>query len=588
VFKKSFRGEIFFYFILVFFLFTGAILTFQYQREKKYRTLQLENTLDNISEITYRFVEQNNLAENNNIDRVNELKSILPQPHTRITLIDKTGNVLYDSFVPEYDEMENHLHRPEIEKAIADGKGSNIRHSETTNQEFYYYAKNYPEFFVRTAVVYDLQIKNFLKAESAFIVFNVSLFGIIGVLLYFVTGRLSVSITKLKNFSIKAGRNERIELDTSFPENELGIIGSQIIRIYNNLKKTKDELSNEKEKLFNHLNALNEGIAFFSPKKEKTLSNSHFIQYLNIISQRTIKSPERIFELTEFKKLNKFLQKHVENPQLFKPNELPQLEYVIRKGDKYYKIQSIVFWDLSFEVMITDITKLEKRRLMKQQLTSNIAHELKTPLASIKGYIETMLENRPVPEDKQEYFLTRAYSQADRLTALINDVSLLNNIEDAGELFPFKPVDIKKIVDEVYENFANRMHERTIKFESNIKKGTVIRGNDSLLFSVFQNFVENSINYGGTGITISIKMYHEDEKFYFFSYSDDGEGIPQKHLSRIFERFYRVDHGRSREKGGTGLGLAIVKNAIQLHKGDISVKNNPKKGVEFLFSLSKK
>jgi signal transduction histidine kinase len=199
-----------------------------------------------------------------------------------------------------------------------------------------------------------------------------------------------------------------------------------------------------------------------------------------------------------------------------------------------------------------------------------------------------MLENRPVPEDKQEYFLTRAYSQADRLTALINDVSLLNNIEDAGELFPFKPVDIKKIVDEVYENFANRMHERTIKFESNIKKGTVIRGNDSLLFSVFQNFVENSINYGGTGITISIKMYHEDEKFYFFSYSDDGEGIPQKHLSRIFERFYRVDHGRSREKGGTGLGLAIVKNAIQLHKGDISVKNNPKKGVEFLFSLSKK
>jgi two-component system OmpR family sensor kinase/two-component system phosphate regulon sensor histidine kinase PhoR len=588
VFKKSFRGEIFFYFILVFFLFTGAILTFQYQREKKYRTLQLENTLDNISEITYRFVEQNNLAENNNIDRVNELKSILPQPHTRITLIDKTGNVLYDSFVPEYDEMENHLHRPEIEKAIADGKGSNIRHSETTNQEFYYYAKNYPEFFVRTAVVYDLQIKNFLKAESAFIVFIVSLFGIIGVLLYFVTGRLSVSITKLKNFSIKAGRNERIELDTSFPENELGIIGSQIIRIYNNLKKTKDELSNEKEKLFNHLNALNEGIAFFSPKKEKTLSNSHFIQYLNIISQKTIKSPERIFELTEFKKLNNFLKNHVENPRLFKSSELPQLEYVIRKGDKYYKVQSIVFLDLSFEVMISDITKLEKRRLMKQQLTSNIAHELKTPLASIKGYIETMLENRPVPEDKQEYFLTRAYSQADRLTALINDVSLLNNIEDAGELFPFKPVDIKKIVDEVYENFANRMHERTIKFESNIKKGTVIRGNDSLLFSVFQNFVENSINYGGTGITISIKMYHEDEKFYFFSYSDDGEGIPQKHLSRIFERFYRVDHGRSREKGGTGLGLAIVKNAIQLHKGDISVKNNPKKGVEFLFSLSKK
>ena len=588
MFKKSFRGEIFFYFIVVFFLFTGAILTFQYQREKNYRTLQLENTLDNISEITYRFVEQNNLTENNNINRVNELKNILPQPHTRITLIDKTGNVLYDSFVEGYDEMENHLHRPEIEKAINHGKGSNIRRSETTNQEFYYYARNYPEFIVRTAVVYDLQIKNFLKAESAFIVFIVSLFGIIGALLYFVTGRLSVSITNLKNFSIKAGRNERIELDTSFPENELGIIGSQIIRIYNNLKKTKDELSNEKEKLFNHLNALNEGIAFFSPQKEKTLSNSHFIQYINIISKKTIDSPDNIFKINDFKKLNNFLKEHVESPGLFRSEELPHLEYTIKKGEKYYKIQSIVFLDLSFEVMITDITKLEKRRLMKQQLTSNIAHELKTPLASIKGYIETMLENQPVPEDKQKYFLKRAYSQADRLTDLINDVSLLNNIEDAGELFSFKPVDLKKIVNEVYQNFANRMTEKNIRFEADVKKGTVIRGNDSLLFSIFQNFVENSINYGGVGITITLKVYHEDEKYYYLSYSDDGEGIPQKHLSRIFERFYRVDHGRSREKGGTGLGLAIVKNAIQLHKGDISVKNNPKKGVEFLFSLAKK
>ncbi len=586
MFKKSFRGEIFFYFIIVFILFTVAILTFQYQREKKYRAAQLENTLDNITEITYRFIEQNNLIEKNELSRIGEIKRIIPQPNIRITIIASNGEVLFDSSA-DYKEMENHLQRPEVQKALQNQKGANIRHSDTTQENYYYYAKKFPGYFVRSAVVYNVQIQNFLKAESAFIFFIVSLFGIIGVLLYFVTGRLSVSITKLKDFSIKAGRNERIELDTSFPENELGIIGSQIIRIYNNLKKTKDELYNEKEKLFNHLNALNEGIAFFSPKKVKTLSNSHFIQYLNIISQRTIVSPEVIFKLTEFKKLNKFLKEHVENPVLFQSGELPQLEYTIRKGDKFFKIQSIVFLDMSFEVMISDITKLEKRRLMKQQLTSNIAHELKTPLASIKGYIETMIDNQPVPEEKQEYFLTRAFSQAERLTDLINDVSLLNNIEDAGELFPFKPVDIKKIVDEVYENFANRMSERNIRFEADVKKGTVIQGNDSLLFSIFQNFVENSINYGGIGITISIKVYHEDEKYYYFSYSDTGEGIPQKHFSRIFERFYRIDHGRSREKGGTGLGLAIVKNAIQLHKGNISVKSNPKKGVEFLFSLVK-
>jgi len=239
-------------------------------------------------------------------------------------------------------------------------------------------------------------------------------------------------------------------------------------------------------------------------------------------------------------------------------------------------------------VVITDITKLEKRRRMKQQLTSNIAHELKTPLASIKGYIETMLNNWPVPEEKQLNFLNKAFCQAERLTDLINDVSLLNNIEDAGELFPFKPVDIQKVIEDVEENFAHRLNEKQIQLLHNIQNGTVIQGNESLLFSVFQNLIENSINYGGDKITIEIKLYHEDEKYFFFSYADNGEGIPAKHLPRIFERFYRVDHGRTRESGGTGLGLAIVKNAVQLHKGAISVRNNPRGGTEFLFSFSKK
>ena len=585
--RKSFRGEIFFYFIIVFVLFTVAILTFQYQREKKYRTAQLENTLDNITEITHRFILQNKLVEKQELNRIHEIKTLIPQPNIRITVIELNGRVLFDSSA-DFTQMENHLQRPEVQKALQHQKGANIRISDTTQEEYYYYAKKYPGYFVRTAVVYNVQIQNFLKAERAFILFIVSVFAVIGFILYMITGKLADAITKLKDFSIKAGKNELVEPDTSFPENELGIIGGQIIRIYHKLKKAKDELSNEREKLFNHLNALNEGIAFFSPQKEIMLSNRHFIQHINFISRKTIHSPENIFELTDFKRLDKFLKEHVENPVLFQPNELPQLEYLIKRGEKYYKIQSIVFVDLSFEVMINDITKLEKRRLLKQQLTSNIAHELKTPLASIKGYIETILGNQDIAKEKQEYFLRKAHSQAGRLTDLINDVSLLNNIEDAGELFPFKPVDIKKVIDEVYENFANRMAEKHILFHADVKKGTVIKGNESLLFSIFQNFVENSINYAGTEITISIKVYHEDEKYYYISYSDNGEGIPSKHLSRIFERFYRVDHGRTRETGGTGLGLAIVKNAVQLHKGEISVRNQSTGGIEFLFSLAKK
>lgn len=586
--RKSFRGEIFLYFIIVFVFFTIAILTFQYQREKNYRIAQLETTLDNITEITQLFIEQNHLIEENKIGRIDEINSIIPHFKTRITVINKNGVVLYDSSVEDYDEMENHLQRPEIQKALLDNVGSNVRKSATTLQEYYYYARSYPDYFIRTAVVYNVEVRNFLKAERVFIFFIVIGFGVIGLVLYFVTGKLAEAIKKLEDFSIKAGRNELFTQDVRFPDNELGIIGSQIIGIYNKLMKTKDELTTEREKLFNHLNALNEGIAFFTKEKENTLSNSHFIQFTNTIARKSVRLPNEIFKIQEFKRLNKFLKDNIKPDKIPDADSLPHIEFTITKNEKYFRVQSIVFVDKSFEVMITDITRLEKRRLLKQQLTSNIAHELKTPLASIKGYLETILGNWPVVAEKRRYFLEKAFLQSERLTNLINDVSLLNNIEDAGELFELKQHDLRKIVNEVYENFASRISENKIEFLNGIKDGTIINGNESLLYSIFQNFIENSIKYGGRRIKITILTYHEDESYFYFLYSDTGPGIPEEHLSRIFERFYRVDRGRTRETGGTGLGLSIIKNAIQLHKGEISVKNRTKGGVEFLFSLSKK
>ena len=586
--KKSFRIEIFTYFSIIIVFFTVAILFFQYQREKNYRSAQLENTLDNITEMTYRFIEQNNLLEGDIIKRIKEVEVIIPQSNVRITVIDINGIVLYDSYVEDYMAMENHLSRPEVQSALNDGKGANIRKSSTTGLEYYYYAKRYVDYFVRTAVVYNIEIKNFLKASRVFIIFMVGIFIIIGIALYFITGKLSESITRLKNFAVKAGNNESIPLDSPFPENELGVIGSQIIQIYCELKSKTDDLIREKEKLLNHLNALDEGIAFFSNEKKLTLSNSHFIQLVNLISRKAIKPDEDIVEIKEFKKLKKFLAEYLNDNYSLDIKSLPQFNYILNIGERYYKIQSIVFPDKSYEVMITDITRLEKRRLLKQQLTSNIAHELKTPLSSIKGYLETIIDNWPLPEEKLKHFLDKTFYQSERLTDLLNDVSLLNNIEDAGELFKMESIKISKIISEVRENFANRISDKKIKFRSEVDKKIKISGNESLVYSVFQNLIENSINYGGEGIKIIIRKYHEDQKYYYFSYSDTGPGIPEAHLPRIFERFYRVDHGRTRKMGGTGLGLAIVKNAVQLHKGDITVKNHPKGGIEFLFSLAKK
>ena len=585
--RKTYQQRIFIYFFAAFTLFTISVLAFQYNREKRYRTDQLENTLDNITEITHRYIEHYNMPQSQGFNQLDSMIYLIPGSNMRITVIGTQGNVLYDNFVSDYQEMENHLLRPEIQKAFYSGEGSNIRRSETTGQDFYYYARFYDDYFIRCAEVYNLELKNFLKTEQLFIFFMLALFLLMWILLQLVTRRLGEFITKLRDFAVLAGREENIDPNIEFPDSEFGDIRRQIVRIYDRLKRAKDDLSVEKERLFNHMNALNEGIAFFSIKKEKILANSHFVQFINLISEHSTISIDALFEVEEFKPLIDKIDTYLSSDIVISPKNLPHEQITIAKNEMYFKVQGIIFADKSFEILIEDITRPEKRRLLKQQLTSNIAHELKTPLASVKGYLETIMNNKNLPEEKMNYFIERAFAQSERLNDLLNDISLLNNIEDAGDLFEIKTIKLRPLVTDVIENLESRLNENNILVKLAINEKISVPGNDSLLSSIFQNFIENTINYAGSDVKIHIKQYLEDEKFYYFSYSDTGKGIPEEHLSRIFERFYRIDEGRARETGGTGLGLSIVKNAVQLHKGEISVRNKPEGGLEFLFSLAK-
>lgn len=192
-----------------------------------------------------------------------------------------------------------------------------------------------------------------------------------------------------------------------------------------------------------------------------------------------------------------------------------------------------------------------------------------------------------MPADKWKFFIERCYSQSTRLTVLLQDISVLNRMDEAGSMFDLTDININQLVQEIEHECAQKMEEKHISCQIDLPANATIHGNHSLLYSIFRNLFDNSIAYAGENITISLTCYKEDEKFYYFNFSDNGIGVEEEHINRIFERFYRVDKGRSRKLGGTGLGLSIVKNAVLFHKGQISAKSQKGKGISFLFTLKK-
>jgi signal transduction histidine kinase len=559
------------------------IAGYLYQREKKFRIETLNDELLNITITADNYIKLNRINYTGNFRLLDSLVKILPHKELRLTIVGKRGEVLYDSSVEDWSVMVNHKDRPEIIESTFSDFGTSIRSSETTGIPYYYYAKFYEGYYIRVAVIYDINVISFLVADKIFIPMIFLSFIFIWIILLAVTNRFAESVTKLKDFTIKVSRNEPVDADIKFPKNELGVISGEIISMYGNLQRMKDDLALVKDRLFTHLNVLNEGVAFFTAGREKILNNSHFIEYMNHISGEMTLSLAHFFDIPEFKQVIEFVEKH----KSIKQSGFRRLEYRISVNGRFFNVQCVVFQDQSFEVILNDITGTETSRLIKQQMTSNIAHELKTPVASVKAYAETLLEGDNIPADKQKFFIERILVQSNRLTQLINDIALLNNIEEAGSNFKAENVIIKEILCEVKENFSSSLEKKNMVMDCSLSEDIVVRGNRSLLLSVFQNLLENSISYAGENTYVSVTLINQNEGYYYFSFSDNGVGIPPEHLGRVFERFYRVDSGRSRKTGGTGLGLAIVKNAILLHKGEISVRNIPAGGVEFIFSLPK-
>ncbi|MDR0507624.1 MAG: HAMP domain-containing histidine kinase [Dysgonamonadaceae bacterium] len=575
----KYRQWIFFYLLFVFMLFATLGVVFVSQRSKSLRIESLKLNQGNYANVVSEYIDKNSLFP----QHLDSLKNIIPlfPNNLRITILNKEGKILFDNSLSIKDKvrLENQKKKIEIKKAYVKGEGWSIRKSEIAGCEYMFYAVYKKDYVLRLAVPFTEKERIFLKPQTSTLSFTALMFVCIFIFLLAPYIFLKISISRLKTFVLSFGENKTYPNKEPLPDNELREIQNEIIKVFEQLEIKKRDAVLEREKLLEHFHFSEEGISFFTPFFENIYTNSYFIQYLNILLNEPMIDVCNMFQSPVLSDVLHFLK----NPQ--KENIFTNKLHV---NGRYFFLRVIIFEDKSFEIIIRDISDTEKDQIDKAEVANNIAHELRTPVTSVRGYLETLIErDNMLPEKKQEY-IERAYNQIVRLSQIMQDVILLNKTGNAPQYFDTEPINICDMLTDMIELDMERerqKHNCTVNIY--VTKDVVIKGNRTLMYSIFSNLFINALKYAGENITVTIHNYMEDNEFYYFSFSDNGVGIEEKYLDHIFERFYRINQIKNRDKSGSGLGLSIVKEAVHFHKGVIHAKNRAQGGLEFLFTIRK-
>ena len=569
--RWTYKRQLLFYFTVVFSLFALLLVVFQLRSERNYKQKMLEFRLAAYADI---------ISESRN----DYSGAVAKMPdELRVTVMNLDGHVIYDS-VRDKDSLDNHSSRPEVIAALRGVQGYSIRTSDSTGIPYFYFAKFYGDIIVRVALPYELDVKRFFRPDFIFLVLALLIFVAALFTVLFLADKFGQGVSRLHKLA-EAAKSGSVDYDRiSFPDSELGDIGVSMLESYRRLDESNKIIALEKERLLLHIHYHDEGIAIFSPEKKKVYANSNFIQYVNTLLERPTPDLDDIWRSPVFSPLAEFLARNSHSAS----DSAPVFPFKIRKGARDYGIRMLIYPDSGFEITISDISAVEKNRQTKQQMTNNIAHELRTPVSSIRGYLETLKMCRDISPERRHIFIDRAYAQVMRLSDLIRDIALITKIEEAPEQLSKEKLNLKAIADEIFEEFRETIEKNGMVVENRLPEDLSIMGNASLIYAIFRNLVENSLKYAGTGVTLHLECYARSDGYCHFTYYDTGKGVSEEHLAKIFERFYRVSEGRTRDAGGSGLGLSIVRNAIAFHNGDVRAVNRRDGGLEFLFSLSEK
>jgi len=490
----------------------------------------------------------------------------------RQTFIDKNGNVLSDS-IADSETMDNHNNRPEVVEARKNGIGYSIRFSKSTNKDTLYFATSFGDgYIVRSAIPMKI-INGF---ELIYIKYYILVMVAVLLITSLFSSKLAYTIVKpikdLEFITSRIAQGEMGKRVTVYSKDELGELSNTFNYMADKLESSFKDSVEKQMKLEAVLKSMDSGVIAVDSNYKVMIINPYAKNIFGI--NRDIIGEKLVNNIRDFE-FEDILKNKEDNKELTifwpKKKDLRIRTADIINGDKQIGIVAVIH-------DITDIKRLEN---MRSQFVTNVSHELKTPLTSIKGFAETLKYVEDT--ETKDKFLDIINDEADRLTRLINDILTLSQIENAKDVKK-DVIYINDIVNNVILLVKNSADKKRIRILVEGEKLPIIYGDGDKFKQMLINLVDNAIKYSGdnTEIVISTELKNEN---CIISVKDNGVGISKEHIDRLFERFYRVDKARSREQGGTGLGLAIVKHIVLSLNGTIQVESSIGNGSKFIVKI---
>jgi two-component system phosphate regulon sensor histidine kinase PhoR len=535
-------------------------------------TLLKQSLIDIIVDEMAGFAEiiELSVLEKGNINNPAVIKSGLKKMalpmNMRISIIKKDGTVIADTGIEDESALDNHLYRIEVMQALETGSGQSSRYSNSIKTDMLYYAKNSGNYIIRLARPLYAVDESMSKLRDLLI--TVSLLVMVIAVISVIT--ISIKITRPLNETLSfasafAGGSYTRRI-RNYSLDEIGTLQKTLNKMADTIVDTIDKHIFEQRKLEVTLDSISDGIALIAPDKEIIISNSSFTDMLKITASF---GGKEYYEVIRNRTLNSRIEKALKSgsKEIFEVeiSEDKFFDVVINPIKGEHAIQGTL-------VLLRDVSEKRKIERIKSDLVSNVSHELKTPIAIVKGYLETIREH-PLDKKMTEEFINRAIENVDRQNSLIEDIIKLSMIESSTE-FQKEAIDIRKIIERCVDILSPKVASKGLTITMDFDRSDYsISGNSFIAEEIFFNLIDNAINYNNPSGSITISGEKKGSTF-LFAISDTGIGIPERAIDRIFERFYRVDTGRSRGTGGTGLGLSIVKHAAQVIGWSVSVNSD--------------